>query len=88
MFLRKSIVRTKQYIDLQQLCSNQGHLIVSRPSQSRLIVYLTKKEEGSLWFYAPNKGAAIAFAILFAISGGIHANQSLYVTPTHYETPN
>ncbi|KAJ5795520.1 uncharacterized protein N7518_004060 [Penicillium psychrosexuale] len=33
-------------------------------------------QEGSLWFYAPNKGAAIAFAILFAISGGIHAYQS------------
>ncbi|CAG8412298.1 unnamed protein product [Penicillium salamii] len=33
-------------------------------------------QEGSLWFYAPNKGAAIAFAILFAISGGIHGYQS------------
>jgi hypothetical protein len=26
-------------------------------------------------FYAPNKGAAIAFAILFAISGGLHGYQ-------------
>ncbi|KAJ5163559.1 RTA-like protein [Penicillium coprophilum] len=32
-------------------------------------------QEGSLWFYAPNKGAAIAFAILFAISGSIHGYQ-------------
>ncbi|KAJ5236651.1 hypothetical protein N7489_006742 [Penicillium chrysogenum] len=32
-------------------------------------------QEGSLWFYAPNKGAAIAFAILFAISGGLHGYQ-------------
>ncbi|KAJ5130460.1 RTA-like protein [Penicillium bovifimosum] len=32
-------------------------------------------QEGSLWFYAPNKGAAIAFAILFAVSGGIHGYQ-------------
>ncbi|CAI7597395.1 unnamed protein product [Penicillium glandicola] len=32
-------------------------------------------QEGSLWFYAPNKGAAITFAILFTISGGIHAYQ-------------
>ncbi|KAJ5208916.1 hypothetical protein N7449_003295 [Penicillium cf. viridicatum] len=32
-------------------------------------------QEGSLWFYAPNKGAAIAFAILFAISGGVHGYQ-------------
>jgi hypothetical protein len=36
---------------------------------------LTNTEEGSLWFYPPNKGAAIAFAILFAISGGIHGYQ-------------
>ncbi|KAJ5988936.1 RTA-like protein [Penicillium waksmanii] len=32
-------------------------------------------QEGSLWFYAPNKGAPIAFAILFALSGGIHFYQ-------------
>ncbi|KXG48841.1 RTA-like protein [Penicillium griseofulvum] len=32
-------------------------------------------QEGSLWFYAPNKGAAITFAILFAISGGLHGYQ-------------
>ncbi|KAJ5551000.1 RTA-like protein [Penicillium sp. DV-2018c] len=32
-------------------------------------------QEGSLWIYAPNKGAAIAFAILFALSGGIHGYQ-------------
>ncbi|KAJ5188628.1 RTA-like protein [Penicillium cf. griseofulvum] len=32
-------------------------------------------QEGSLWFYAPNKGAAITFAFLFAISGGIHGYQ-------------
>ncbi|KAI9043665.1 putative RTA1 domain protein [Aspergillus affinis] len=32
-------------------------------------------QEGSLWFYAPNKGAPIAFAILFAISGIIHGYQ-------------
>ncbi|KAL3438314.1 hypothetical protein BDV09DRAFT_160476 [Aspergillus tetrazonus] len=33
-------------------------------------------KEGSIWFYAPNKGAPIAFAILFATSGVIHAYQS------------
>ncbi|KAJ5818546.1 hypothetical protein N7474_004137 [Penicillium riverlandense] len=32
-------------------------------------------QPGSLWFYAPNKGAAIAFAILFAISGLFHLFQ-------------
>ncbi|KAJ5155877.1 hypothetical protein N7492_008680 [Penicillium capsulatum] len=32
-------------------------------------------QEGSLWFYAPNKGAAIAFAVLFAISGSVHFYQ-------------
>ncbi|KAL4765405.1 putative RTA1 domain protein [Aspergillus foveolatus] len=32
-------------------------------------------KEGSIWFYAPNKGAPIAFAILFATSGVIHAYQ-------------
>ncbi|KAJ5103499.1 RTA-like protein [Penicillium argentinense] len=34
-------------------------------------------QEGSLWFYAPNKGAPIAFAVLFALSGGIHFYQCL-----------
>ncbi|KAG2419700.1 hypothetical protein HFD88_004496 [Aspergillus terreus] len=32
-------------------------------------------QEGSFWFYAPNKGAPIAFAILFTISGAIHIYQ-------------
>ncbi|KAI9655871.1 MAG: hypothetical protein M1829_000473 [Trizodia sp. TS-e1964] len=39
---------------------------------------LSKREDyapGSFWFYAPNKGAPIAFAILFCISGVIHAYQ-------------
>ncbi|KAH0562206.1 hypothetical protein GP486_003095 [Trichoglossum hirsutum] len=30
---------------------------------------------GSLWYYAPNKGAPIAFAVFFAISGSIHVWQ-------------
>lgn len=30
---------------------------------------------GSLWFYAPNKGAPVVWAVLFAISGGTHAYQ-------------
>ncbi|KAJ5723453.1 RTA-like protein [Penicillium malachiteum] len=34
-------------------------------------------QEGSLWFYAPNKGAPIAFAILFAISGVVHLYQTI-----------
>ncbi|KAJ5239997.1 hypothetical protein N7468_004616 [Penicillium chermesinum] len=34
-------------------------------------------QEGSLWFYAPNQGAPIAFATLFAVSGGIHFYQNL-----------
>ncbi|KAJ5887812.1 RTA-like protein [Penicillium taxi] len=29
-------------------------------------------QEGSLWYYAPNQGAPIAFAALFFISGAIH----------------
>lgn len=32
-------------------------------------------QEGSLWYYAPNKGAPIAFAILFTMSGIIHGYQ-------------
>ncbi|TRM68204.1 RTA1 like protein-domain-containing protein [Schizophyllum amplum] len=31
--------------------------------------------EGSLWCYAPNKGVPIAFAVLFAASGIVHAYQ-------------
>ncbi|KAJ5092861.1 hypothetical protein N7456_008722 [Penicillium angulare] len=34
-------------------------------------------QEGSLWFYAPNKGAPIAFAILFAVSGAVHFYQTM-----------
>ncbi|KAL2834939.1 hypothetical protein BDW59DRAFT_1353 [Aspergillus cavernicola] len=33
-------------------------------------------QDGSIWYYAPNKGAPIAFAILFAASGIIHGYQS------------
>ncbi|KAL4921922.1 RTA1 like protein-domain-containing protein [Aspergillus aurantiobrunneus] len=33
-------------------------------------------QEGSIWYYAPNKGLPIAFAILFAASGIIHGYQS------------
>ncbi|KAA8646399.1 hypothetical protein EYZ11_005239 [Aspergillus tanneri] len=32
-------------------------------------------QEGSFWYYAPNKGATIAFAILFAVSGILHGYQ-------------
>ncbi|KAF7586612.1 hypothetical protein BBP40_008619 [Aspergillus hancockii] len=32
-------------------------------------------QEGSFWYYVPNKGAPIAFAILFAISGIMHGYQ-------------
>jgi hypothetical protein len=32
---------------------------------------------GSKWYYAPNKGAPIAFIILFFISGVVHAYQTL-----------
>ncbi|KAL1686911.1 hypothetical protein GGG16DRAFT_128338 [Schizophyllum commune] len=33
---------------------------------------------GSLWCYAPNKGAPIAFAVLFLLSGILHVYQSLH----------
>ncbi|KKK24971.1 hypothetical protein ARAM_003303 [Aspergillus rambellii] len=32
-------------------------------------------QDGSIWYYAPNKGAPIAFAILFAASGFMHVCQ-------------
>ncbi|KAI9893740.1 MAG: hypothetical protein M1814_005956 [Vezdaea aestivalis] len=32
--------------------------------------------QGSFWYYAPNKGAPIAFGILFLISGVVHAYQT------------
>jgi hypothetical protein len=44
-----------------------------RLKQSQLITgYLV---DGSLWFYAPNKGAPVVFAVLFAISFGCHSYQ-------------
>lgn len=39
----------------------------------------TSQEEGSFWYYAPNKGAPIAFAILFLSSGLFHAYQCRWV---------
>lgn len=33
---------------------------------------------GSVYFYAPNKGAAIFFAIAFAFSGFYHIYQCMY----------
>ncbi|TPX09583.1 uncharacterized protein E0L32_009184 [Thyridium curvatum] len=34
--------------------------------------------EGSIWFYAPNKGAPVFFAVAFAASGLLHLWQSLH----------
>lgn len=48
-----------------------------------LLTFGLHKEEGSLWFYAPNKGAPIAFAILFAVSGAIHLYQTMYDYSRH-----
>ena len=54
-----------------------------------LLTFDLRKGEGSLWFYAPNKGAPIAFAILFAISGAIHLYQTMYDCPdTNQQTKN
>lgn len=39
---------------------------------------LTYEEPGSFWYYAPNKGAPITFAILFTASGIMHGYQCLY----------
>lgn len=50
-----------------------------RESPEGSICYANQSEPGSFWFYAPNKGAPIAFAILFAVSGFLHAYQSSYV---------
>ncbi|KAJ5492935.1 hypothetical protein N7539_001681 [Penicillium diatomitis] len=36
-------------------------------------------ENGSLWYYAPDKGAPIVFALLFAISEIVHLYQTWYV---------
>jgi hypothetical protein len=35
--------------------------------------------EGSIWFYAPNKGAAVFFAIAFLVTGATHLWQAVYV---------
>lgn len=34
---------------------------------------------GSVFFYAPNKGAPVFFAVAFAISGAFHIYQCMYV---------
>lgn len=33
--------------------------------------------DGSLWFYAPNKGAPVVFAVLFLVSGITHGYQCM-----------
>jgi hypothetical protein len=35
--------------------------------------------ENSYWFYAPNKGAPVAWVTFFAISGVVHTWQNMYV---------
>jgi hypothetical protein len=43
---------------------------------------------GSKWFYAPTKIAPIIFIVLFAISGAVHAYQTMYVfLPRIYQIP-
>ena len=36
---------------------------------------------GSIWFYAPNKGAPIAWALFFSVSCAVHTWQCLSVHP-------
>ena len=36
---------------------------------------------GSIWFYAPNKGAPVAWAFFFAVSCAIHIWQCMSVHP-------
>ena len=38
-----------------------------------------KYVDGSIWIYAPNKGAPIFFAIAYAATGVWHAWQAAYV---------
>jgi hypothetical protein len=33
--------------------------------------------DGSLWIYAPNKGAPVIWAVLFAVSMGLHIWQCM-----------
>ena len=37
--------------------------------------------DGSIWFYAPNKGAPVAWAFFFAVSCIVHIWQCLLVNP-------
>ncbi|KAJ8112983.1 hypothetical protein ONZ43_g5261 [Nemania bipapillata] len=37
--------------------------------------------EDSIWFYAPNKGAAIFFSIAFFVTGAVHLWQAMWVVP-------
>lgn len=39
-----------------------------------------EQAEGSIWYYAPNKGAAVFFAVAFLASAIWHGWQSAYVT--------
>jgi len=55
-----------------------GHTVSAAVISAAMLFPDTLQEPGSLWFYAPNKGAPIAFAILFAISGATHFYQTLY----------
>jgi hypothetical protein len=43
--------------------------------------------DGSLWLYAPNKGAPPVWAFLFAVSGCIHAWQCMYVNSNARHLP-
>lgn len=44
--------------------------------------------DGSYYFYAPNKGAAISLAVAFCASGVVHGWQASYVTIGSRSTPS
>jgi len=48
----------------------QGRDITERPADDVEV-------DGSLWFYAPNKGAPVVWAFLFLVSGLWHAWQCM-----------
>jgi hypothetical protein len=54
----------------------KGYFLRLPPRNVLLIRNLTAVD-GSIWFYAPNKGAPVFFTVAFAASGGYHVYQCM-----------
>jgi len=63
-------------------------MVCAAPSAPSISKANTNPVPGSVYFYAPNKGAPVFFAFAFAVSGCFHTYQCMQVVSQVISLPN